>query len=174
MLNLFSVLVFFVLSVQALCAQTNFKSGALTAAVISSDTQQTLHFYKDILGLKDAGAFTIDAAFAKRLGLSAGVPFEVTVLKFTDLPDSSQLKIVSFEEQEDLDVKEVKASIQEQLGLQYLTLQVYSLDPIVARLKKESVLPEAETPIDLGNGNFLILLKDPDGVFVEVIGSLTQ
>ncbi|MFD2826340.1 VOC family protein [Leeuwenhoekiella polynyae] len=170
---LFSGLIFFALSIQALCAQTNFKSGALTAAVISSNSQQTLHFYRDILGLKDAGAFTIDAAFAERLGLSAGVPFEVTVLKFTDSPDSSQLKIVSFEEEEDLNVEEVKTSIQEQLGLQYLTLQVYSLDPIIARLKKEGILPEAETPIDLGNGSFLILLKDPDGVFVEVIGSLT-
>lgn len=171
---LFTGLLFFVLSAQALYSQSNFKAGALTAAIISSDSEQTLHFYKDILGLKDAGGFTIDAGFAKRLGLSDGVSFQVTLLKFSDSPDSSQLKIVSFEEQEDLDVEEVKSSIQEQLGLQYLTLQVYSLDPILARLKKEGVLPEAETPIDLGGGRFLILLKDPDGVFVEVIGSLTQ
>ncbi|RXG27384.1 VOC family protein [Leeuwenhoekiella marinoflava] len=86
---LFLGLVFFTLSVQVLCAQTNFKSEALTAVIISSDSEQTLHFYKDILGLKDAGGFTIDADFAKRLGLSDGVSFHVTLLKFSDLPDSA-------------------------------------------------------------------------------------
>ena len=174
MRKFFWVALVFMFIGQAIIAQNNFKPGALTAAVISSDTQKSLHFYKDLLGLQDAGGFTIDSTFAKRLGLSDGVAFAVVLLKISDSEDSSQLKIVSLEEQEDFNTEEVKTTIQQQLGLQYLTLQVYSLDPIMARLKKEGVLPQAETPLDLGNGNFLILLKDPDGVFVEVIGSLTQ
>ena len=77
--------------------ESNFKPGALTVAVIASDEQQSLHFYKDILGLVEVGNFTVDAPFATRLGLSQGLPFKVTRLAFDTIPGSSQLKIASFD-----------------------------------------------------------------------------
>lgn len=150
---------------------SNFKPNALTAAVVVTDSEKSLHFYKDILGLQDAGAFDIDAVFAKRLGLSSDTPFHVDLLKFSDTEKSSQLKIVSFKNN---DPDSVKDLIQQQLGLQYLTLEVYSLNSIMENVKKEGIKPEGETPLNLGDNRYLVLLKDPDGVFVEIIGDYKE
>ena len=162
----------FLIGFTAFAQESNFKSGALTAAIVVSNEQESLVFYKDILGLEEVGSFTIDAGFAKRLGLSDGEPFKVTRLAFDASTASSELKIVSFDLPK-TEVESVKSKVQQQLGLQYLTLQVNSLDPIVKRAKEKGLQPEAETPIKLGENSFLILLRDPDGVFVEVIGAFS-
>ncbi|WP_442846594.1 VOC family protein [Leeuwenhoekiella sp. H156] len=167
------LLAFFGFALVSKAQESNFKPGALTVAVVASDEQQSLHFYKDILGLHEVGSFTVDAPFATRLGLSQGLPFKVTRLAFDTIPGSSQLKIASFDLPK-AEVDSVKAGIQQQLGLQYLTLQVYTLDGIMEAIKKEGVQPEADTPIKLGENNYLLLLRDPDGVFIEVIGDYSN
>ena len=167
----FFFLCFFLLATGlALNAQTNFKKNALTAAIVVSDEAKALHFYRDILGMQEAGGFVIDSVFAKNLGLSKGKSFKVALLSFLDTPESSQLKIVSFTEVLKQEAAAVYDAVQEQFGLQYLTLQVHSLDPIMARAKKEGVQPQAATPLKLDDHVYLVLLRDPDGTFVEVIG----
>ena len=51
---------------------------------------------------------------------------------------------------------------------------LYSLDEILKQAKKEGVTPEADTPIKLEDHVYLVLLKDPDGVFVELIGDYSN
>ena len=150
--------------------ESNFKPGALTAAVVSKDAAKTIDFYTKVIGMQKVGAFKIDSVFAKRLGLSGVKPFKVTRLAFDATPESAQLKIVSFDAEVTSAAKPVTPSIQGRLGLQYLTLQVVSLDEILKQAQKEGVVPEADTPIKLGDHSYLVLLRDPDGVFVEIIG----
>jgi len=38
------------------------------------------------------------------------------------------------------------------------------------RLKQAGVQTLGETPIETGNGNWLVAVKDPDGNFIELIG----
>ena len=54
----FFFLCFFLLTTGlVLNAQTNFKKNALTAAIVVSDEAKALHFYRDILGMQEAGGF---------------------------------------------------------------------------------------------------------------------
>ncbi|MFI8377233.1 VOC family protein [Leeuwenhoekiella sp. NPDC079379] len=152
--------------------ESNFKTNALTAAIISSYSEKSLHFYKDILGLQDAGVIEIDSNFSKKLGLSDNIPFHVDVLKFSDSPDSPNLKIVSFKTENKREP--VNTFIEKQLGLQYLTLNVYSLNSIMEAVKKEGIKTEGETPIKLAEDRYLLLVKDPDGVFIELIGDYDE
>ena len=57
------------------------------------------------------------------------------------------------------------------LGFSYLTLFVTDMDRALARLKKADVKLLGETPSPLGGGNFIAVCKDPDGNFIELIGS---
>ncbi len=169
-LLLLTVVSFYVTST---AQKSNFKAGALTAAVVVSNESQSLHFYTGILGMQEVGSFTIDSIFAKRLGLSQGHPFKVTRLAFHRSPESSELKIVSFDLPK-AKMDSVNSGVQRQLGLQYLTLQVHALDPVLERAKKEGLMPEADTPVKLGEHSYLVVLRDPDGVFVELIGDYSK
>ncbi|MDP5044377.1 MAG: VOC family protein [Leeuwenhoekiella sp.] len=164
--------ILFLFNLMSYAQESNFKANALTAAVISSDSEKSLHFYKDILGLQDAGVIEIDSAFAKRLGLSDNVPFHVDVLKFSDSSESPNLKIVSFNTESK--TEPVNTFIEKQLGLQYLTLNVHSLNAIMEAINNEGIKTEGETPIKLAEDRYLLLVKDPDGVFIELIGDYDE
>ncbi|WP_081817368.1 VOC family protein [Leeuwenhoekiella sp. MAR_2009_132] len=164
--------ILFLLNHMSYAQESNFKANALTAAVISSNSEKSLHFYKDILGLQDAGVIEIDSAFAKRLGLSDNIPFHVDVLKFSDSPESPNLKIVSFNTESK--AEPVNTFIEKQLGLQYLTLNVHSLNAIMEAINNEGIKTEGETPIKLAEDRYLLLVKDPDGVFIELIGDYEE
>ena len=55
-------------------------------------------------------------------------------------------------------------------GLRYLTLYVKDMNRALERLKAAGVPTLGETPVDLGGGNALVTVKDPDGNFMELIG----
>jgi hypothetical protein len=56
--------------------------------------------------------------------------------------------------------------------MQYITIQVKSLKPIIERLKKQRVTFLGNTPTPLGKDTHFVLVQDPDGNFVELIGAL--
>jgi len=51
-----------------------------------------------------------------------------------------------------------------------LTLYVKDLDRALDRLKRAKVPLLGETPLDLGGGTHIVVVKDPDGHFIELIG----
>ena len=62
--------------------------------------------------------------------------------------------------------------IQDDTGVQYITIQVKSLKPIIDRLKEQKVTFLGSTPTPLTSNTHFVLVQDPDGTFVELIGPL--
>ncbi|MCG6923925.1 MAG: VOC family protein [Acidobacteria bacterium] len=154
----------------AATADETFTGGAIHMGVVTKDLDASVAFYTDVIGMKKAGGFEVDAAFGKTSGLTRGLPLSVTVLKLRDSPDASQFKLMSFEK----DAQTPKSQhIEDALGIQYITLMVTDLTPLVARLEKAGVPLLGETPVPLGDsGNSFVLVQDPDGTFIELIGPM--
>ena len=63
-------------------------------------------------------------------------------------------------------------------GFSYLTIFVTDVDAVLERAKKAGLKPYAKSPQRLPEGLpqdvCLLMLKDPDGNFVEIVGPLTK
>ena len=147
-----------------------FTEGAIHIGVVTRDLDASVAFYTDVIGMKKTGGFEVDGAFGKTSGLTRGLPLSVTVLRLQDSPDAAQFKLMSFEK----DAKTPKsAHIEDALGMQYITLMVADLTPFVARIKAAGVPFLGDTPVALGDsGNHFVLVQDPDGTFIELIGPM--
>jgi catechol 2,3-dioxygenase-like lactoylglutathione lyase family enzyme len=154
----------------AAAGESDFTGGAIHIGVVVKDLDAAVAFYTDVIGMTKTGGFHVEGDFAKASGLTAGLPFSVTVLKLKDEPDASQFKLMSFEK----DAKPPKSShIEDALGVQYITLNVADLTPFVERIKAAGVSFLGKTPVPLGEtGNHFVLVQDPDGTFIELIGPM--
>jgi len=151
--------------------ESNYVNGAITIGVVVEDMENSLKFYTEVLNFKEAGGFDIDSAFGSYSGLSNGVPFKVTILKTSDTPEASQWKLVSFNKSAQHPEQQF---IQDDTGMQYMTLYVKNLDPIIKNIQKAGIpfLNKPNTRIRDGRG--FILIQDPDGIFIELIGPMTK
>ncbi|MCF2487688.1 VOC family protein [Dyadobacter sp. CY347] len=150
-------------------AQSNFKSKSIGVGVVVADMEKSLNFYVNGIGMVKTGNFTINAEFGKRGGLTGGEAVEVNILKLENSPEGTDWKLMSFGK---------KAShpkpkfIQDDNGPQYITIQVKALKPIIDRLKEQKVPFLGSTPTPLTKDSHFVLVQDPDGTFVELIGPL--
>ncbi len=55
-------------------------------------------------------------------------------------------------------------------GMQYITIFVKHLIPIMERAKKHQVKILSGEPSTLGDNRYFLLVQDPDGTFIELIG----
>ena len=154
----------------ATAGEPAFTESAIHIGVVTKDLDTSVAFYTDGIGMTKTGGFEVDAAFGKASGLTRGLPLSVTVLKLEDAPDAAQFKLMSFEK----DAETPKsANIEDALGMQYITLMVSDLTPVVARIEAAKVPFLGETPVPLGDsGNHFVLVQDPDGTFIELIGPM--
>lgn len=144
-----------------------YASNIITFAIVAYDVEETLEFYTEVLNMKVVSEFSINEEFGKRSGLSDGVPFDVTVLQLNNDPNSSQIKITGFNNKEDLTKDEF---IQDRIGVQYLTILVKNVDPFIDRLNERGIEFRGQTPTELNDGKRFVLIQDPNGLFIELIG----
>ncbi len=145
----------------------NFDKPTISIGLVASDMEASYAFYTEVIGLQEVGAFTVDSTFSKRSGLSGGVAFDVKILKVENSETASELKLVSFQ-------KEGSGKdryIQEQNGMRYMTLFVNTMDAISERIKESGIPLLSEPGLTIGDGRKFVLIQDPDGVFVELIGN---
>ncbi|MBU1820102.1 MAG: VOC family protein [Bacteroidetes bacterium] len=165
----FSLLLSSILLSSSACAQSNFSSKVIGIGVVVADLERSLDFYVNGIGMVKTGSFTINAEFSKRSGLANGVPTDVTMLKLENSPGATDWKLMSFGK---------KAShpkpkfIQDDTGMQYITLNVKALNPIIERLQQMKVPLLGSTPTPLNGTSHFVLVQDPDGTFIELIGPL--
>ena len=150
--------------------ESPFNEVTIHIGVVTSDLDAAVAFYTDVIGMTKTGGFEVDAEFGRKSGLTRGLPLSVTVLRLQDSPDAAQFKLMSFEN----DAETPKsANIEDALGMQYITLMVSDLTPVVARIEAAKVPFLGETPVPLGDsGNHFVLVQDPDGTFIELIGPM--
>lgn len=150
-------------------AQSNFTSKVINVGVVVSDLDRALDFYVNGIGMVKTGSFSLDKDFTKRSGLSGGIPFSVTILKLENSPEATEWKLISFEKK----AAHVKSKfVQDDHGMQYITINVKSLKPVIERLTRQKVKFLGETPTPLNKDLHFLFVQDPDGNFVELIGAL--
>lgn len=150
-------------------AQSNFSNKLIGVGVVVADIDRALDFYVNGIGMVKTGSFTINEDFGKRSGLTNGVSVNVTVLKLENSPEANEWKLMSFGKKAAHSMPKV---IQDDTGMQYITINVKSLKPIIERLTKQNVAFLGTTPTPLNKNAHFVLVQDPDGNFVELIGPL--
>ena len=165
----FSFLVVALLMSFASYAQSNFSSKVIGVGVVVSDLERSLDFYLNGIGMVKTGSFDLNEDFAKRSGLSNGVPVSVTVLKLEDSPEATEWKLMSFGKKA---THPKQRFIQDDVGMQYITLHVKALKPVIERLKQKNIAFLGKTPTPLNGGLQFLLVQDPDGNFIELIGPM--
>ena len=144
-----------------------FPMGSIQIGVICSDLQKSIDFYTRVIGMTKTGGFSVDEAFGKKSGLTDGVAFDVTVLKLKDAPEAAEWKLMSFGKES---THPPQKYIHDDVGMQYITIFVKSMKPFLERINKHNVELLEETPTFLEDGRQFVLVQDPDGNFVELIG----
>lgn len=150
-------------------AQSNFRSKLIGMGVVVADLDRSLDFYVNGIGMVKAYSFKINEDFSKRSGLANGAPTAVTVLKLEDSPEANEWKLMSFDKKANPPKKKF---IQDDTGVQYITIQVKALKPVIERLKQRKVTFLGDTPIPLNQQAHFVLVQDPDGTFIELIGPM--
>lgn len=146
---------------------TEFEKNSIQIGVVVSNLEASVAFYKNIVGMKEVGGFSINAAFGKASGLTGGEPFDVKVLKLDNSESASEFKVMSFGNPKNQDEK----FIQDRNGLRYITIFVKSIDPILENIQKNNITLLNESSLKIGDGRRFILFQDPDGIFIEIIGN---
>ncbi len=150
-------------------AQDNFSSPLIGVGVVASDLEKSLNFYMNGIGMVKVSEFSVNSDVAKRTGLTGGIPFNVTVLKLVDSKDANQWKLMSFGKKSK---GKKQKYIQDDTRMRYITINVKSLKPCIESLKRIGIEFLGETPTQLGENRYLLLVQDPDGTFVELIGPM--
>jgi len=148
-------------------AQSDFSNTTISIGVVVSDLEGSLDFYQNVVGMKKVRAFDINSDFGMRSGLSGGVPFHVEVLKLEDKPEATEWKLLSFGK---VALHPKQKWIQDDTGVQYITIFVNSLKPLQERIERNGVEMLGETPTVINEELSFILIQDPDGNFIELIG----
>ncbi len=144
-----------------------FSQTTIDLGVVVSDVEKAVAFYTQALGFTKVGGFDVAAPMAGDTGLTDYQPFQVQVLALGQEPAATKLKIMQIpgDGSKAVDNRYIGSS----LGFRYLTVFVSDLTKAMERLKRNHVTPVKE-PYRLGDNSYLILVKDPDGNVIELIG----
>jgi catechol 2,3-dioxygenase-like lactoylglutathione lyase family enzyme len=144
-----------------------FSRTTIDLGLVVSDVEKAAKFYTEALGFKDAGSFDVAAQMAADTGLTDNHAFKVRVFALGDEPTATKLKIMQIPgaNSKKVDTQYIGSS----LGFRYLTVSVADLAKTMEQLKQNGIAPVKE-PYRLGGNNYLILVKDPDGNIIELIG----
>lgn len=151
-----------------LLAQSQFSNPTIFVGNVVTDLQKSVDFYTNIIGMTQTRTFSVDADKMKDLGLSDKYKVDVTVLKLEDSPQANEWKLMSFGTKSG---HKKPKWLHDDTGMQYITINVNHLDPFIERIKQNNVkILSKEVPVKLGEDRYFILVQDPDGTFIEIIG----
>ena len=168
-IRVISLLIAAVLMKYTALAQSNFSSKVIGVGVVVADLERSLDFYVNGIGMVKTGSFTINEDFGKRSGLTNGVSVAVTILKLDNSPEATDWKLMSFGSKP---AHPKPKHIQDDTGMQYITINVKALQPIIDRLTRMKVPFLGNTPTPLNEKSHFVFVQDPDGTFIELIGPL--
>ncbi len=147
--------------------KSEFSNPTFFVGNVVVDLEASLNFYINVIGMTKTGEFSVPAEKAKELGLSDKYDLDVAVLKLEDSPQANEWKLMSLGKK--AGHKKPKW-IHDDTGMQYITILVNHLNPFIERVKKNNVKILSGSPSQLGPNKFFILIQDPDGTFIELIG----
>ena len=148
-------------------AQSNFSKSAIGVGLVVEDLEKSIDFYTNVIGMVKTGEFSVSKEKCTELGLTDSYQLDVTILKLEDSEEASEWKLMSLGTK----AKHPKQKfMSDDTGMQYITLMVNHLQPILDRVDKHGIEILSSKPSMLGNNRYFILIQDPDGTFIELIG----
>lgn len=147
-------------------AQSEFSHPGIFVGNVVEDLDKSVKFYTEVIGMVKTGEFSVPAEKCKELGLS-NLKLDVTVLKLEDSPNATEWKLMSVGKKANHPKQKYMT---DDTGMQYTTILVNHIDPFIERCKKHQVKILSGEPSQLGENRFFILIQDPDGTFIELIG----
>jgi len=145
----------------------DFAKSGISVGVVVEDLNKSLDFYLNVIGMVKTGELHVDAAKAKELGLSNGNSFDVKVLKLENSDAAPEWKLMSFGKKA---AHPKQTYVPDDTGIQYVTIYVKSMKPILERIRKQGVKTLGKSPAMLDENRQFVLVQDPDGNFIELIG----
>ena len=165
--TIFFSLVMFVSIAQKAPAPGEFSNPTIFVGSVVTDLVKSVDFYTNIVGMTKTSEFSVDGVKAKELGLTDGRAVDVTVLKLENSPQANEWKLMSFGTKPG---HKKPKYLHDDTGMQYITILVNHLNPVIERIEKNNIKILSGKPSELGEGRFFILVQDPDGTFIELIG----
>ena len=149
-------------------SQDEFSKGVIDFGLVAKDANRTAAFLTNAIGFTEVKGFSVSPEQGKKIGLIDGHAVDVRMFALTEGNQGTRLKLLSFPKAEakSADQKFIHST----LGFRYLTLYVKDMNRALERLKAAKVALEGETPLDLGGGTYIAVVRDPDGNFFELIG----
>lgn len=145
-----------------------FARTTIDIGLVVSDVDKAAKFYTQALGFTETGSFDVAAQMASDTALTDSKPFKVRTFNLGKEPTATNLKIMQIAGSKTVDNRHIGSS----LGFRYLTVFVADLTKTIEQLKPLQVAP-VKPPYHLsGSNNHLILVKDPDGNIIELIGPM--
>lgn len=161
----------------SLFGNSNFSRQTIDLGMVVLDIEKSVSFYKQVVGFEEVDGFEVKGSFPKAVGLTDGAHLNVRVLVLGEDESATKLKMMQ------VDSKKPARTIKQPhihtiTGFSYLTIFVEDVDLVIANAKKHGHEAYAKSPQILPKGFpqdlCLLMLKDPDGNFVEIVGPNTQ
>ena len=172
LLILTAVLIGFTASADDRGETSEFSMPTIDLGCVVSDIDASLEFYTEAIGFQQASGFQVDAQFATEAGLTNQQSLDVKVLKLGEGGGATKLKLMQIGSQGG--ERSANEFIETTLGFSYITIFVKSTDAAMKRLKRAGVEPVANGPVtlpaNLDPSLALIVVRDPDGNFIELVG----
>jgi len=173
----FKLFCFLILIAQLCAKESNFSTQTIDLGLVVSDIDKSLKFYKDVIGFQELDGFKVSGKFPKLVGLTDGAELNIHVLTLGDEESATKLKLMQVSGKKKSRIIK-QPYIHTVTGFSYLTIFVENVDKGLERAEKSGYEAYAKSPQVLPDGLpqdiCLLMLKDPDGNFVEIVGPLTK
>ena len=133
------------------------KKGAVDIAIVCSDFDKSLYFYRDQLGLEVVLDLQIPEALAQGADL-APRGFRQLRVKAGD----TLIKLM------EIDSPPSERSLEFQAGVRWLTFLVEDVPGAVAKLKEKGVEFVGD-PLTAPDAKYVVCAKGPDGILIELV-----
>ena len=152
-------------------APSDFPRTTIDVGVHVSDIEASADFYTDVIGFTEVDGFDVSADFGNAAGLTDEQPLAVRVFVLGTGESATKVKLM---EVPDVETKKSdNAYVHSQLGFRYLTIFIEDMNAALKRLRASGNEPLADGPVLIGedpSGEYLIVVRDPDGNLIELIG----
>jgi catechol 2,3-dioxygenase-like lactoylglutathione lyase family enzyme len=173
----FKFFCFLILFAQLCGKESNFSTQTIDLGIVVSDIEKSLKFYKDVIGFQEIDGFKVSGNFPKLVGLTDGAELNIHVLVLGDEESATKLKLMQVSSKKKSRIIN-QPYIHTLTGFSYLTIFVDNVDKVMECAEKSGYEAYAKSPQILPDGLpqdiCLLMLKDPDGNFVEIVGPLTK
>ena len=140
--------------------------GVAAIGMVVSDIEKSEKFYTEIIGMTPAGSFDLSPTWSKEAGAANGQPFSVKMFKMVDRDAATILKLAYFDK---VEARPEQLGVNDYAGVNYLTFNYTktSFQQVISRLDKANIEKLGGVKRE---GYQLIFIKDPDGIFIELVG----